>query len=182
MPHSRKSTRKQPPRKAKRLASLKVGRKAPTRGGLRSSTMRQRAIHISPPTHMGRYEIFTGARNFTSAFSKAFWSKPGNQTCTKCGIALKPGQRGIDHIKPWSVLQTTLREYIVCKDGFHWKVTLKKDFLALYQDERNLQPMCKKCNSSKGGVKGLDPAHPQLHRGEPCPEDNGKRCRRRKAT
>lgn len=177
-----KVRRTQPSRAAKRLALQKVGGPAPTRSGLRSSTMRQRTTRATPPKYVGKDEIFSGSRNFTTAFSTAFWSKSSNKTCSNCGIKLKPGNRGIDHIKAWSVLQTTLPEYTVCKDRFHWKVSLKKDFLAIYQNESNLQPMCKKCNSSKGGVKGRDPSHPRLHRGESCPEHNGKTCSRRKAT
>lgn len=181
-PVGKKPSRTQPSRQAKAAGVVKATPSAPTRTGLRKSTTQQRVTGAVPPKKVGGKDIFSGSRNFTSAFQKRFWNDPNNQACVKCGRALRKGRRGIDHIRPWSVVQTTLRQQTVCKNGVHWKVVLKRDFDALYHDERNLQATCKSCNSSKGGVKGNDPMHPQIVRNQVCPERQGGHCRVTKAT
>jgi len=146
-------------------------------------------------------EVFGGGgRSFPAEFSKRYWELAGeNPKCALCheeittGLSPKRLRRGarhsIDHKEPWSSVRTEINEYEVCKDGYHWKVALRRDALRAIcdgspdpntfnklEDRPNLRPVHARCNSSKGGKRGTDEIAP-VRKGE-CP---GASCRVRQA-
>lgn len=56
----------------------------------------------------------------------------------------------------------------VCMSGVHWTVALAKDARDILENESNLLPAHKGCNSSKSGSKKTDSIAPQK-KSEACP-------------
>jgi hypothetical protein len=138
-----------------------------------------------PPKKSGSKNIYSGSwRSFTSDFSTQWWNdqkKPW--ICAKCKQVIDPKGKGdaapsIDHIKSWASIKTTIETHIVCTGTVHWDVAFTEDVRTVFQDEKNLQPMHKGCNSAKNGPKNTDSIAPQRH-GD-CPGDTI--CQERKAS
>ena len=125
-----------------------------------------------PPTLLRRQKqkqkIYSGKwRGFAREFAKNWWdSQPPPWTCYLCRGEINPNGQGanepsIDHVRPWAELRTEIETTMVCKDGVHWEVALVEDVRKVIQEESNLRPAHKGCNSSKNGPKNLDSLAPQ---------------------
>ena len=181
-------------RRTKRIAKDflgKVDKKYRTRQGKRTErslqsleaghpgileTMLSEIARNRPPKFLNepRSNIFSGTRmSFERYFSQQWWgSQLKPWICAVCGKPIDPAGKGaaapsIDHKEPWSRLQTGIPTIDVCCQGAHWTIALTEEVRAVYQDARNLRPTHQGCNSSKGGVKGLDSLAPQ--RAGACP-------------
>lgn len=115
----------------------------------------------APTRSLNRAIVTTDRLDFTNQFRTKFWRDNARNPCADCGLPIAPKDRSIDHIDEWSRVRIGLPTEEVCKDGVHWVVVFQADMLAAYQDEANLQPMHKSCNSSKGGPQGNDSVTPQ---------------------
>jgi hypothetical protein len=133
----------------------------------------------TPPRNLGiagnAGAIYSGKwRGFEAIFEANWWALQGAApwTCCICHAPILAGATGanarsIEHRQPWSVMKTGIATQTVCKDGVHWEVALTADVRAVLQDNSNLKPAHKGCNSSKGGSKDSDSIAP-IKRGD-CP-------------
>jgi hypothetical protein len=123
---------------------------------------------IRIPTHeKGGREIWDGRRGSLS-FSRDV--KEGMEKIrVRCQLK-KTGCTGvaeaIDHNPPFTERQTWLKRYLICDGSNHFVVCFKDKAQEQY-DAAPLVWACTKCNSSKGGMKGVNENPPQ--RREPCP-------------
>ncbi|MCL5778124.1 HNH endonuclease [Limibaculum sp. FT325] len=123
--------------------------------------MEKRDRQAKPPKKCGARKIANKDRmDFEPAFRKRFWRKHANSPCAKCGDPIAEDERSIDHVTPWADVRIGLETATVCKDDVHWEVVFVDTMLTAYQDKRNLVPMHKRCNSSKGGTQGNDTITP----------------------
>jgi len=125
------------------------------------------AAAIPIPTHeKGGEEIWNGLRDSLRFSDEARQSMPDRTGCTLQRPGCTGGADAIDHNPPFSRRQTELKRYLVCDGSNHFEVCFKRHAQELY-DAPDLVWACKKCNSSKGGDKGLKENLPKFI--EPCP-------------
>jgi hypothetical protein len=124
-------------------------------------------------------KIYSGTwRSFSQQFTQEWWnSQMKPWTCCICKLEIHPQDRSIDHKEPWARIRTEIATIVVCCRGVHWRVTLTDAVRAKLQDESNLRPVHKSCNSRKNGPKDMDSIAPQ--RRENCP--NPGHCQIQKA-
>jgi len=128
------------------------------------------------PKTLNGEEIYNGIRpGISSGVRTSWWATQGSPvTCTICGADIDLTATGklaksIDHKNAVSDLVTSTEDHIVHTGGWHWRVVLKKDIVAIEDDESNFLPAHQGCNSGKGGKKGNDNLGPQKAK---CPEND----------
>lgn len=132
------------------------------------------------PAYVGNERVANKDRiDFSSDVKKKFWRDNAAAPCAICNAPIPPAQRSIDHKEPWATIRIGVATMMVCKHNVHWEVTLLSDLQRLYDDEGNLRPTHKGCNSSKGGPKGNDSITPKMQPKNVCP---GEGCGLPKAT
>ena len=131
----------------------------------------------TPPKKVNGKNIYQAkGRSFTKEFSDNWWAEQNEPwTCAICDGEIDENGKGgdapsIDHKKSWAEQKLEVETYLVCKGGWHWEVALSEDVRAIIQDESNLRPAHKRCNSSKSGSKNTDNINPQKK--DKCPGSN----------
>lgn len=139
----------------------------------------------TPPTAVAGQNIYSGKwRGFEANFQRDWWRKQKQPwTCYLCGRPIVAGARdrdapSIEHKEPWARAKLGIATRTVCCNGSHWEVALTDDVRAVLQDENNLLPAHKGCNSAKNGPKDTDSIAPR--RLGDCPGPG--LCKERKAT
>ena len=162
-------------RAKERRAEQKQARHSPypQRGGTASGSQETpvvtaRTAKIPKQMQSGK-QLWKGGRpNFESTFYKNYWSENAAALCVKCKTAIDQDDRSIDHKKPWhDFIVLTCDPVEVCTSEAHWRVYKTDAVIEAYQEESNLQPMHKACNSSKNGPKDRDAFLPEFIR--ECP-------------
>ena len=132
----------------------------PSRGG----------VNYKPPTEKGGKKIWDGQRSslgFSSGVADTIPDK--DKGCHHQKPGCTGGADGIDHLDPFSERQSGLTRYLICDGRNHFEACLKEEAQEMY-DAYPLVWSCTKCNSSKGGKKGLYENPPQFK--EACPGDD----------
>jgi hypothetical protein len=97
----------------------------------------------------------------------------GSYLCVGCNKYFQPEKMEIDHRPPISETLGGLPRVQVEANGYHFTVVLWEDAQAEFnrrRDRRKLRFLCKPCNASLGGQKGIDASPPKL--GDICKKDD----------
>lgn len=135
----------------------------------------------TPPKKVNGKNIYQAkGRSFTKEFSENWWAEQEEPwTCAICNEEIAENGKGgaapsIDHKKSWAEQKLEVKTFMVCKGGWHWEVAYSKDVRAIIEDESNLRPAHKRCNSSKSGSRNTDNINPQKRK--KCPGDDDCEC------
>lgn len=157
--------------------SAAVARKV-QEGGVELERMLHAKRRVRRPRKLvlGGKAIYSGNwRGFTRGFAKKWWdAQELPWRCYRCkrpknienADIIEKSERSIDHKTSFSEMKLQVETLKVCHDGIHWEVALTKDVLEIIQDEENLAPMHKGCNSSKSGSKDTDSIAPKRLKGK----------------
>lgn len=145
-------------------------------------------LRKTPPRKVNGENIYSGkSRSFTAEFTESYWSRQTQNgrvvLCDDCENVIDMDATGgdgrtIDHKTDWAVQKTELETVDVCFNGHHWRVVMAQTMRAEFENENNLVPMHRSCNSSKNGSKSHDSIAPQCI----CACDDGEHCSLDKAT
>lgn len=128
---------------------------------------KSRRVNYVPPKEKGGKSIWNGFRGGLDFSPGVADSVPGkDQGCYHQGQNCTDDAEAIDHLRPFSERQTELGRYFICDGRNHFEAC----FLTEAQEAYDAEPLvwsCTKCNSSKGGPKGLYENAPRFT--EECP-------------
>lgn len=129
-----------------------------------------RGVNYIPPKDKGGHKIWDGLRAGLGFSSDVAGTMPDRATsgCFHRYSGCTGAAEAIDHKEPFSVRQTRVRRHLICDGRNHFEACLRAEVQQEY-DAPELVWSCTKCNSSKGGDKGLYDNRPRFI--EPCPGD-----------